>query len=232
MKKPLAILSIISILIVCLCACGTPKASPIEDFEYEFEDGVTIITKYIGSDLDIVIPSEIENRPVTIIADEAFENYDLKSVVVPEGVIEIEEGAFNDCECLESITLPDTLTECSYKEFSDTLWYESQPENTILYINNIVIGYKGNLPNDIKIKDGTKTILDKALLSEYSITGKIHIPNSVEHLGYASIGFFDKPTENPKFSVITPMDSYEVYCKEGSVAYEYAIENELAYVLE
>ncbi len=83
--------------------------SPVEDFEYEFNDGEVEITGYIGSDLEIVVPSIIENRPVTEIGYEAFEGYDMKSIVIPDSVIEIDDRAFENCSNLSNIVFSENL---------------------------------------------------------------------------------------------------------------------------
>ena len=119
MKKFLAI--IICLLIsfgVCACS-GKMKSSPVEDFEYEFDNGTAIITGYIGTDFDIVIPSEIEDRPVVVIDKRAFEGYDLKSVVIPDSVTVIEREAFDSCGLLESVNLPDSITYIGDYAFTD-----------------------------------------------------------------------------------------------------------------
>ncbi len=119
MKKIITIiLSILLILTLCfsLCACGQ-SASPIEDFEYEFTDGTVTITSYIGADLEIVIPDKIEERPVTVIGEKAFQEYDMTSIIIPNTLTLIEERAFDDCKQLEKIDIPDSVTEISSYAF-------------------------------------------------------------------------------------------------------------------
>lgn len=112
--KKVFVVTLAVILILALCACGSNEVeestnSPIEDFEYELKDGVAIIVGYTGTDMDIIIPSEVANRPVTIIAQDAFKEYDMKSIVIPESVVRIEGYAFYGCKLLEKVTLPSKL---------------------------------------------------------------------------------------------------------------------------
>lgn len=242
MKKIITIL-LVSTLVVCLCACSSPKASPIEDFEYEFEDGTAIITGYIGSDLDIVIPDMIEDRPVTTIAQDAFELYDLTSVIIPDGVKNIEMQAFNNCECLTDITVPTTLEFVSSDAFWGTPWYDSQPEG-VLYINDVAIGYKGQFTDEIHIENGTKTITGSALTCDGSyiqgtenitVFGKcnsVYIPDSVSYIGYHAVGYAEyyyHPHNNTNWSQIT---GFTIYGKPGSVAETYANENGFTFISE
>lgn len=119
MKKIITIiLSILLILILCLSLCSCSQSvSPIEDFEYEFNDGTVTITGYTGTDLEIVIPDTIEERPVTVIGKHAFSEYDMTSIVLPDTVTAIEYGAFDYCKLLEKIDIPDSVTHISSEAF-------------------------------------------------------------------------------------------------------------------
>ena len=108
MKKILSLLLCFSLLAV-LAACGTSKESPVEDFRYVMQDGEVYITGYIGSDLEIYIPSEINDRPVTTIAEAAFQGYDMTHITIPDSVTKIDGYAFKDCACLNSVEMSDQL---------------------------------------------------------------------------------------------------------------------------
>lgn len=101
------------ILCICLLASSlsgcSEKTTPAEDFECEMIDGEVIITKYIGNDLRIYIPSQINDRPVTVIGEEAFAEYDMTHITVPDTVAKIESYAFRDCTCLVSVTFSKNL---------------------------------------------------------------------------------------------------------------------------
>lgn len=63
---------------------------------------------------DIIIPETVVLNELTYrverIGDDAFAHSSLKSVIIPESVTSIGEGAFKDCSKLESITIPDSVT--------------------------------------------------------------------------------------------------------------------------
>lgn len=81
------------------------------DFEYELLDKGAVITKYTGSSKDVVIPDEIEGVDAVEISFYAFEaKYDVRSVVIPETVTLIGEGAFMDCSSLETVNIPEAVT--------------------------------------------------------------------------------------------------------------------------
>lgn len=80
--------------------------------DFTIENGV--LTKYSGGDRDVVIP-----EGVTEIADSAFNcNLRIKSVVIPEGVTKIGESAFASCKLLRSITLPESLVDIGVSAFA------------------------------------------------------------------------------------------------------------------
>ena len=59
---------------------------------------------------DVVLPSSYNGTPITKIYANAFEDCDLiTSIVVPEGISEIQGDAFRSCSNLSYISLPDSL---------------------------------------------------------------------------------------------------------------------------
>lgn len=108
MKKLLQMLLPVLVLGILLSGCGR-KATPTEDFSYEMNSGEVTITGYHGTEREIVIPEEIEGRPVTRIGKEAFRGYDLTSIDFPDSLLVIDEFAFYECDCLEKVSLPKGL---------------------------------------------------------------------------------------------------------------------------
>ncbi|WP_154695048.1 leucine-rich repeat protein, partial [Clostridium botulinum] len=77
-----------------------------EKTNFEFSNGR--ITKYIGNEIDIVIPETIRGEKVTAIEDSAFKNKNLTSVKIPKTVESIGMQAFAKNN-LTSIELPESL---------------------------------------------------------------------------------------------------------------------------
>lgn len=83
-----------------------------DDFDWEANKDLTeiTITKYKGTRTDVVIPATIQDVPVTKIGGGAFKYGNITSVVIPEGVKVIGYKAFDDCDQLVSVTLPQNVS--------------------------------------------------------------------------------------------------------------------------
>lgn len=95
----------------------------IEDndlFDYEIYEGKVIITRYKGSAADVEIPAEIDGAPVEEIGFYAFESKNqILSVILPDSVKKICEGAFMGCSSMYSINIPSGLEEIQRGAFVD-----------------------------------------------------------------------------------------------------------------
>ena len=131
--KTCGLLMLILFIVLCSCSAGSEMPeSPAEDFTYEMANAEVTITGYTGTDFEIRIPAMINDRPVTVIGKEAFKEYDMTKLYIPECVKVIEpygfyngvcvteiilnEGlqtigsyAFSGCEALEFIDIPETV---------------------------------------------------------------------------------------------------------------------------
>jgi hypothetical protein len=88
-----------------------------EDYQFEVNsDNTVTITKYIGKGGDIVIPAEIDGKDVTAIGNTfgetgAFQDCStLTSVIIPDGITEIQDNAFQGCTSLITVTIPASVT--------------------------------------------------------------------------------------------------------------------------
>ena len=89
-------------------------------FEYAVnEDGKSVtLTKYSGSDTEVIIPSELGGKPVTAIGEEAFyQNKTITSVKIPEGVTSIKDSAFAYCSSLTEVTIPEGVMSIEITAF-------------------------------------------------------------------------------------------------------------------
>ena len=86
-----------------------PQANPATDFEYTVmrQPDCIGITKYVGTSTSIVFPETIDGLPVTIIGGGLLSGsdvrYAIESVVIPDTVETIVDGAFSNCKSLVSV---------------------------------------------------------------------------------------------------------------------------------
>ena len=84
---------------------------------FEISDGV--LKKYNGESEDIVIPGGVKK----IGKGAFFKNLTLKSVVIPEGVTDIEDYAFAYCDLLSKVTCPGCEEDGDCVVFPESLQY-------------------------------------------------------------------------------------------------------------
>ncbi len=95
------------LLAFCLAACARTEKDASVLVMIEEGDGVTV-TGYRGQAAELVIPAELAGLPVRKIAAGAFENCAADAVILPPGLEEIEDGAFQGSSMTE-LTLFDDL---------------------------------------------------------------------------------------------------------------------------
>ena len=136
-----------------------------------FEDCTGITSVHIGNNV-----SEINQQ--------SFINCTaLTSINIPESVVFIGIWAFKGCSKLASFTIPNSVTKVGYDAFTNTAWYDNQPDG-LLYKDHILLGYKGSKPEGhIDIENGTRVIAFSSLGSCSGITS-VSIPNTIKEIGY------------------------------------------------
>ncbi len=137
------------------------------DYNYTvLDDGTVEITKYAGSDKEVVIPSTVNGKKVTSIGEKAFYFCEsLTKVTIPNSVTSIGEDAFFYCRSLASVTIPNSVIS-----IGDSAFYGCASITSI------------TIPNSVASMDEC---------AFYGCTGlkSITIPNSVTSI--ASTAFMD-----------------------------------------
>ena len=147
----------------------------------ELDDGTIEIYRYNGDAIDVVIPSEIDNKKVTSIGYLCFENSYIRSITIPEGVTNIGFDAFYNCTALENIIIPASVTNIGSRAFDDTPWLKNQQnKNPLVIVNNILVTAQ-TATGDVIFPDGVKIILESAFSDCTNVTS-ISIPDSVKEI--------------------------------------------------
>lgn len=86
------------------------------------------------------------------------------------------------CTNLTSITIPNSVTSIGQNAFSETGWYNNQPDK-ILYLDNYCLGYKETKPRgELVLNKNTRLIANYAFYRCAGLT-EVTIPNSVTSIG-------------------------------------------------
>lgn len=132
--------------------------------DFEIENGV--LKKYIGNDSAVVIPNG-----VTEIAEYAFDGCDsLKSIEIPVGVKSVDSSAFYYCDALESITV--ARGNAVYHSNGNCLIETAS--------KTLVLGCK----NSIIPADGSVKSIGELAFSGCDLLTNIKIPNCVTKIGF------------------------------------------------
>ena len=164
--------------------------SILRDGPYEYtinEDGFVTIEHYSGKEIEVSFPAEINGHPVKYIGSDdiifstSLMQFEITSIVIPDGVIGIGDFAFASCESLAEISIPETVVKIGGNAFFRTPWLAAQQEEKPIVIvnHNLIDGTtaSGNVtvPNDVRF------IAGKAF--HYSDLTSITIPESVTEIG-------------------------------------------------
>ncbi len=127
MKKLFALTLSVLMILGVFCGCKPQNtegvssqvaANPASDFEYKISDNETVyITKYIGSDDTVVIPSKIDGKIVDAISNYSFKKQNIKSVVIPDTVAVIGMEAFFHCANLQTVYFGSGLKKIGTEAF-------------------------------------------------------------------------------------------------------------------
>lgn len=135
-KTNLRVLGIIFVLcsFLCLFSLSASAAEKVTSGDFVFSVGKSSATllEYTGNDSSVKIPTKINKKKVTAIADYAFwQKKSMKSVTIPDTVKKIGEAAFNECTSLKKVVLPEHLTTLKDAVF----WYCTNLKTVVIKEN-------------------------------------------------------------------------------------------------
>lgn len=155
--KFLVVFLIILCILLCLVACDNSYGLKYSINADNKTCTITGIRNYNSG--DVIIPEKIGQYTVVAIADNAFAEYDIISVSLPETIEKIGEGAFSYCIYLESINIPPKVTVIE--------------ENTFTYCASL---------KSIELPEGITRINESAFMHCVSISN-IVFPSTLTYIG-------------------------------------------------
>ena len=197
---------------------STRETYTTDDFTYTLIDEYSKvkILSYIGSDTDVVIPDRIDNKKVTSIADRAFLEKSITSVVFGQYVESIGNHAFYSCQSLNKLDFSKSSVKtignyafASNKvlesvEFPDSL--ESIGDGAFTTYTNG--SYVENKLKSVKFGKGLKTIGDNAFYCNRKLTNIVFTGENLTSIGSYAFEDCDSLTElNLKGNGETVIDS-------------------------
>ena len=115
----------------------------------------------------------------------AFAESGLKAITIPEGVTQIEYGAFMSCTNLDTVTIAETVTSIGTKAFEGTKWLNDwknatasgDAEDFLIVGDGILLAYRGTSEH-VQIPEGVKQIGSEVFKGHTEILD-VDIPASV-----------------------------------------------------
>lgn len=140
----------------------------------------------------ILIPSEINGKPVRSIGDEAFQNCSkITGITIPDGILDIGDRAFSGCSSMKELVIPSSVTNVG------TAVTSSCDALTDLRIDAVLptFGYKAfshSGVTNIVLAVGITNIDNYAFADNTNLVS-VRIPQSVQRIGIRS---FNENCEN------------------------------------
>ena len=127
-RLPFIALGLALILAAAIIVPLTANADTSGDWEYTVSGSNATITKYKGNAADVVVPSVLDGYTVTSVsirtpsngAEGAFyDNQTIESVTIPEGITQIGDFAFFNCFNLTNVSIPASVTSIGTSSFRE-----------------------------------------------------------------------------------------------------------------
>ncbi len=88
-------------------------------YEYTVVDNTITLDSYTGSDINVVVPDEIDGITVTKIGENCFAGSDIESVSIPSAVTTIGRAAFSNCSNLCEVNMADGVAVIENSAFEN-----------------------------------------------------------------------------------------------------------------
>ena len=156
----------------------------------ELTDGTVEISLYRGNEKNVTIPDNIFGKPVSSVKEWAFANNTfMESVSIPDSVTNISKGTFYNCTVLKSVTMGNDVTEIGESAFEKCLFLEEINLGSKLKTIGDEAFYDCRRLEQLHLPNTVTAIGEEAFTNCRSLQ-RLVIPNGVQTLGNdSSVGF-------------------------------------------
>lgn len=225
MKHRLFSIFSISLLLAGLSAGSAVAVIPASaegtsgDYTYEV-DSETLkgyLTGYTGKDTEIVLPEELDGTVIAGISADTFYNCDtLEKITIPASITEIGESAFFDC---------DNLKEFAVAEDSET--YYAQDGVLFRKKDDCLMAYPPALPaTSYTVPDGVKELY-YAAFAKCTNLQEIQLPDGLQYIDDWVFAYDTLSSISIPDSVVEICDYAFAYCENIT---EWTLPAELTYI--
>ncbi|MCQ2479904.1 MAG: leucine-rich repeat domain-containing protein [Clostridia bacterium] len=183
MKNAIKVL-IFTVAFIALAAGAIFGAIKYNQLDFSLIDGdeakTASITAYSGSSLNIEIPKKIHGKTITVIEKGAFADKAITSVVIPDTVEYIENGAFEACTKLEKVTIGSSVKVVGEKAFAGCVKLSEINFPAKLKSIGTLAFSRCDALKDIKIDDGADFAIENSVVYNKDKTKAIFALNDAD----------------------------------------------------